>query len=94
MDTLNALQQTVAPGVSTDTVNQLLLWSVVPTVVFLLAFAIYYIIKSVHRHKVDTAIFEIRDMLLEMRATSTSNETHPRSVTEEDTTSIDTMTTQ
>jgi len=76
MDELNALLQSMTTstnGGTSDTLKQLLAWTVVPSIVFFGAFLVYFAFHIIHRHRVDKAIFEIRDNLREMKARQTIN---------------------
>lgn len=75
MNELTNLQQALSTNISdttnaaiSDTINQLIGWTLIPSLIFLGLFLVLYIIRSVHRHKVDKAVFEIRDTLREMKA--------------------------
>lgn len=75
MNELTSLQQLLstndtATDISSNIINQLLGWTLIPSLIFLGLFLLLYVIRSIHRHKVDKAIFEIRDMLRESRATN------------------------
>jgi hypothetical protein len=75
MDQLTSLQQSLSSGnlsgdISSTIINQLLGWILVPYLVVLALILVLYIMRAVHRRKVDNAVFEIRDMLREMRASS------------------------
>jgi L-lactate permease len=71
---LDSLQQTlntkvtdsVTSGVQ-DQLGKLIAWVLIPSIVLTLIILIAYIAHIVHRHKVDKAIFEIRDTLREMK---------------------------
>jgi hypothetical protein len=73
MDTLNSIEQSLANGSSSDAIQQLLAWTVVPSLVFFAAFLVYFAFHIIHRHRVDKAIFEIRDNLREIKARQTIN---------------------
>jgi hypothetical protein len=84
MNELTNLQQALSTNISdttnaaiSDTMNQLISWTLIPSLIFLGLFLLLYIIRSVHRHKVDKAVFEIRDMLREMRAEKSDVTTTP-----------------
>lgn len=74
MNQINDYLQTnvgnVTSDVTSNVINTLLQWVLIPSLVFIVIFLAIYIVRAVHRHKVDSAIFEIRDMLREMHPTS------------------------
>ncbi len=76
MDTLNQIQQSLTSNVTsnvtssvTDQINNLLGMFIIPSLVITVIILALYIARMVHRHKVDKAIFEIRDMIREMKTT-------------------------
>ncbi len=82
MDELNQYVQTTVGDATTDIVNMLVQYLVVPTIIFMVLFLVVYIIKSVHRHRVDSAILEIRDILRDSKTTKLPEDTKPNSIQE------------
>lgn len=70
MNQINDYLQTnvgnVTSDVTSNVINTLLQWVLIPSLVIIAIFLTIYIVRAIHRHKVDKAIFEIRDMLREM----------------------------
>lgn len=56
-------------GISTSSfdINKLMAWIIIPSVVLTLVVCLAFIINIIHRWKVERAIFEIRDILREMK---------------------------
>jgi len=64
----------VTSGVQ-DQLGKLMAWVVIPSVILTVIILVAYIVHLVHRHKVDKAIFEIRDTLREMKRAGLSSDT-------------------
>lgn len=81
---LDSLQQalntnvtdSVSSGVQ-DQLGKLIAWVLIPSIILTLIILIAYIAHIVHRHKVDKAIFEIRDTLREMKLKNIPNAPAP-----------------
>ena len=95
MDTINQLQDSLISNVTTNvtsTVNEqisnLLAQLFIPSIVVVSVILLFYIIRIIHRFRVDRAVFEIRDMLREMKAeqknTPTGEHHTPAPVLEEE----------
>lgn len=77
MDKLTNLQDTLTTNVNTavnDQISKLLDQFLIPTAVVTIVIVLFYIGKSIHRYRVDKAIFEIRDTLRLMKNTSAPRE--------------------
>lgn len=78
MEDITQLQQLLNDTTQTNTtttttsishsLEQLVFWVVVPSIVMLVVFVIALIAAAIRRHRVDHAIFEIRDILRDMQA--------------------------
>jgi L-lactate permease len=71
---LNSLQDALSTNVTNsvssgveDQISKIIAWVVVPSIILTVILLAAYIAHIVHRHKVDKAIFEIRDTLREMK---------------------------
>lgn len=60
----------VTSGVQ-DQLGKIMAWVVIPSIILTVIILLAYILHLIHRHKVDKAIFEIRDMLREMKSAGT-----------------------
>lgn len=80
MDELTLEQALANSSTLSDTSNltTLLAWALVPSVIILVVFVVFYIVRSVHRRKVDAAIFEIRNTLREMKLQQAPSQTSPQ----------------
>lgn len=71
MDELNQLLNSTNGGTTTtdiaNQINQLLVWTIVPTIIFGIIFLVIYVLRIARRRKVENAIFEIRDLLRTMQ---------------------------
>ncbi len=74
MDTINQVQQSLTTDLTStvtstinDQVTKLAEQFLIPSLIVSLVILVVYITRIMHRHKVDKAIFEIRDMLREMK---------------------------
>lgn len=66
MDTVNQYIQTTLGDASSDISGMFFQWLVVPSLIFMITILAVYTWRAVNRHRVDKAIFEIRDTLREM----------------------------
>jgi hypothetical protein len=67
MNDLNALQQ-LTDHTTSNVTSQLMGWLVVPSLILTLVIVALYITALVRRRRVESAIFEIRDLLKDMKA--------------------------
>lgn len=66
-DLLNG-SNSVNTGLSSSfDLNKLMAWLIIPSVVLIVIFCLWVMMNMYHRHKVESAIFEIRDILREMK---------------------------
>ena len=82
MDELTQLLDASGGGVTTNTdilnqINQLIVWLIIPLVVFTTLFLIMYTMRTIRRRRVENAIFEIRDLLRTMQPPQNSPTSPP-----------------
>lgn len=64
---LNSIQQDLTSNVTSSVTDQLINWILIPSIVFTVLFLVFYIAHIIHRHKIDKAILETRDILRDIR---------------------------
>jgi hypothetical protein len=64
---VNSLTQGLTDNVTTDITGQLVAWFLIPSIVITVLFLVIYSAHIVRRRHVENAIFEIRDLLREIR---------------------------
>lgn len=74
MNDITSLQQTFTDTLTSNVTSnvqseleKIMAWVLIPSIILTLAILVVYIAHVVHRHRVDKAIFEIRDTLREMK---------------------------
>lgn len=70
MDVITNYLQTVTGDAASNITDMLFQWLVIPSIIFMVIIVALYTWRTVNRHRVDKAIFEIRDTLREMNLTS------------------------
>ena len=72
---LNSLQQNLTNSVSSNVTNsltsQLMDWLLIGSTVLTVLFLILYIVHMIRRHKLEKAIFEMRDLLRDIKDAQT-----------------------
>ena len=76
----SSLQQTLTDNLTSgvtsgvqDQLGKIMAWVVIPSIILTVIILLAYILHLIHRHKVDKAIFEIRDTLREMKQAGLSS---------------------
>lgn len=64
---VNALTQDLTNNVTSDLPDSLFFWFLVPSIIITLLFLVVFISGIIRRRRVENAIFEIRDLLQEIR---------------------------
>ncbi len=64
---VNTLTQDLTNNVTSDLPDSLLVWFLVPSIIITLLFLVVFISGIIRRRRVENAIFEIRDLLQEIR---------------------------
>lgn len=79
MNDITSLQQTLTDSLTSNVTSnvqgeleKIMVWVLIPSIVITFVLLAAYIAHVVHRHKVDKAIFEIRDTLREMKLAQVS----------------------
>lgn len=74
MNDITSLQQTLSDNLTSSVttnvqsdLTKLMGWVLIPSIILTFIVLIVYVAHLVHRHKVDKAIFEIRDAIREMK---------------------------
>lgn len=63
MDQINDYIQTSLGSVTSDITDMLFQWLVIPSLIFMVVIVAIYSMRAARRHRVENAIFEIRDLL-------------------------------
>ena len=71
---LNQYVTNASSEITTDFMSQVVQLVLIPSVIILVLILTVYTMRLVHRHKVDKAIFEIRDMLRAQQTTATPSQ--------------------
>lgn len=64
---VNTLTQDLTNNVTSDLPDSLLVWFLVPSIIITVLFLVVFISGIIRRRRVENAIFEIRDLLQEIR---------------------------
>lgn len=77
MDMLTNYLQTTSGDAASNITGMLVNWIAIPSIIFMIFIVAIYTFRTVHRHKVDAAILEIRDTLREMNTPSVPESHEP-----------------
>jgi len=75
MNDLTSLSQNLTNSSTSDTLTTLFVWVTIVSLVLTLVIVILYVLHLIRRRKLEAAIFEIRDLLLDIK-----NNTAPKVV--------------
>lgn len=68
------LNGNLTDSITSNIMNKIMMWLILPSIITIIIFVIIFVANTVRRHRVERAIFEIRDILRDMHMQQRQND--------------------